>query len=76
MSENNSSFKKIHEILKSEFNVNKEIHYNMRVSDLELDSLDFINFIFKVEEINNVKIPNDFLDSNEDLKLSQLIEYK
>ena len=48
----------------------------MPVSDLELDSLDFINFVFKVEEINAVKIPNDFLDNSNNLKLSELLEYK
>ena len=76
MSEYNSIFKEIENILKSEFNVNKDIYYTMPVSDLELDSLDFINFVFKVEEINAVKIPNDFLDNNENLKLSELLEYK
>ncbi len=76
MSVDNSIFKKIENILKSEFNVNKDIYYTMPVSELELDSLDFINFVFKVEEINAVKIPNDFLDNNENLKLSELLEYK
>ena len=76
MSVDNSIFKEIENILKSEFNVNKDIYYTMPVSELELDSLDFINFVFKVEEINAVKIPNDFLDNNENLKLSELLEYK
>ena len=77
MSDNQSLFQKVEKILKkSEFNVNKDIYYTMPVSDLELDSLDFINFVFKIEEINNVKIPNDFLDNNENLKLSELLEYK
>ncbi len=76
MSNNQSLFQKVEKILKTEFNVNKDIYYTMPVSDLELDSLDFINFVFKIEEINNVKIPNEFLDSNENLKLSQILEYK
>ena len=76
MSLDNSIFKEIENILKSEFNVNKDIYYAMPVSELELDSLDFINFVFKVEEINAVKIPNDFLDNNENLKLSELLKYK
>ena len=76
MSLENSKFKEIENILKYEFNVNKNIYYTMPVSDLELDSLDFINFVFKVEEINAVKIPNDFLDNNNNLKLSELLEYK
>tara|TARA_B100001248_G_scaffold261789_1_gene254296 strand:- start:383 stop:619 length:237 start_codon:yes stop_codon:yes gene_type:complete len=76
MSIDNSLFEEIKNVLKSEFNVKKDIHYSMPVSELELDSLDFINFVFKVEEINDVKIPNDFLDSNENLKLSELLEYK
>ena len=76
MSDNQSLFQKVEKILKTEFNVNKDIYYTMPVSDLELDSLDFINFIFKIEEINNVKIPNEFLDSNDNLKLSQILEYK
>ncbi len=76
MLEENSIFKKIENILKTEFNVNKDIYYTMPVSDLELDSLDFINFVFKVEEINAVKIPNDFLDNTNNLKLSELLEYK
>ncbi len=76
MSDNQSLFQKVEKILKTEFNVNKDIYYTMPVSDLELDSLDFINFVFKIEEINNVKIPNEFLDSNENLKLSQILEYK
>ncbi len=76
MSVDKSIFKEIENILKSEFNVNKDIYYTMPVSELELDSLDFINFVFKVEEINAVKIPNDFLDNNENLKLSELLEYK
>ena len=76
MSDNQSLFQKVEKILKTEFNVNKDIYYTMPVSDLELDSLDFINFVFKIEEINNVKIPNEFIDSNENLKLSQILEYK
>ena len=76
MSDNQSLFQKVEKILKTEFNVNKDIYYTMPVSDLELDSLDFINFVFKIEEINNVKIPNEFLDSNDNLKLSQILEYK
>ena len=76
MTDNQSLFQKVEKILKTEFNVNKDIYYTMPVSDLELDSLDFINFVFKIEEINNVKIPNEFLDSNENLKLSQILEYK
>ena len=48
----------------------------MLVSELDLDSLDFINFVFKIEEINNTKIPNDFLDNSSNLKLSDLLEYK
>ncbi len=76
MSNNQSLFQKVEKILKTEFNVNKDIYYTMPVSDLELDSLDFINFVFKIEEINNVKIPNEFLDSNDNLKLSQILEYK
>ena len=76
MTDNQSLFQKVEKILKTEFNVNKDIYYTMPVSDLELDSLDFINFVFKIEEINNVKIPNEFLDSNDNLKLSQILEYK
>ena len=76
MSVENPIFKEIKNILKTEFNVNKDIYYTMPVSDLELDSLDFINFVFKIEEINAVKIPNDFLDNSNNLRLSELLEYK
>ena len=38
MSDNQSLFQKVEKILKTEFNVNKDIYYTMPVSDLELDS--------------------------------------
>tara|TARA_E500000178_G_C16665407_1_gene592566 strand:- start:98 stop:328 length:231 start_codon:yes stop_codon:yes gene_type:complete len=76
MTEITNTFNEIIKILKEDFRVDKKITYTMPVSNLELDSLDFINFIFKVEEINNVKIPNEFLDSKENLTLSDILEYK
>ncbi len=75
MIRNNEAYNKVQEILLDEFKVKKEIKYNMLVSELDLDSLDFINFVFKIEEINNTKIPNDFLDNSSNLKLSDLLEY-
>ena len=76
MIRNIEAYNKVQEILLDEFKVKKEIKYNMLVSELDLDSLDFINFVFKIEEINNTKIPNDFLDNSSNLKLSDLLEYK
>ena len=72
----NVIFEKVKNVLKNDFNVEKDILPNTKLSNLALDSLDFISFIFKVEEINKIKIPNEFLDNSENLTIEELIDYR
>ena len=72
----NSIFEKVKDILKNDFNVEKDILPNTRLSNLALDSLDFISFVFKIEEINKTKIPNEFLDNAENLTIEELVDYR
>ena len=73
---NISVYEELKNFLKDEFNIEKEIVPNLKLSDLELDSLDFISFIFKIEEINKIKIPNEFLDNVENITIEELIKYR
>jgi acyl carrier protein len=43
--------------------------------DLRLDSLDLINFLFRVEEVHGIKIPAEDLDENELVILGNLAAY-
>ena len=72
----NIIFEKVKNVLKSNFNVEKDILPDTKLSNLALDSLDFISFIFKVEEINEIKIPNEFLDNAESLTIEELMDYR
>ena len=72
----NIIFEKVKNVLKNDFNVEKDILPSTKLSNLTLDSLDFISFIFKVEEINKIKIPNEFLDNSENLTIEELIDYR
>ena len=43
--------------------------------DLRLDSLDLINFLFKVEEQHGIKIPSEELDESDLVVLGNLATY-
>jgi len=66
---------KIEAILKKN-NVSFEYSDNLNLrSDLNLDSLDVIEFLFEVESQLNVKIPEENIDEKELLVLGNLVRY-
>jgi acyl carrier protein len=62
MSENmNATVAQLANILREKFKVGQDLADDSRLTDLDLDSLDVINFLFTVEQETGVKIPDEIL---------------
>lgn len=66
---------KLLSILK-DMNIESDLHNNSHLrKDLNLDSLDVINFLFEVEGSFNIKIPQDAIDEFDLLYIDNLVNY-
>ena len=69
-------FKKLQQIIKeikpSVESVNKDSDLG---KDLAFDSLDTINFLFEVEKVFNIKIPESDISENELVKINKIMKY-
>ena len=69
-------FENLSEVLVEEFSKDSaRLSSSTTLEDLELDSLDLINFLFRVEELYSVKIPDTTLVDGTINTLSDLIQY-
>lgn len=48
--------------------------FNLR-NDLDLDSLDMMNFFFEIEKVFDIKIPDEDIEGNELNNISNIIKY-
>ena len=51
-------------ILRDKFNVKKALESGTKLSEMGLDSLDVINFLFSLEEAVGVKIPDEAISDD------------
>ena len=69
-------FEKLQQIIKeikpSVETVNKDSDLG---KDLAFDSLDTINFLFEVEKVFNIKIPESDISENELVKINKIMKY-
>ena len=61
-------------ILQSDLNYTGEINGEMTLSDLNFDSLDYINFLFSIEEKTGIKIPDDAISDGENITVQSLLD--
>ena len=69
---NETELKKIEDIIKPRFeNEAYEDILKSKISDLDMDSMDFVDMIFDIEETLDIKIDDDHIDY--DLTLNEFI---
>ena len=69
---NETELKKIEDIIKPRFeNEAYEDILKSKISDLDMDSMDFVDMIFHIEETLDIKIDDDHIDY--DLTLNEFI---
>ena len=69
---NETELKKIEDIIKPRFE--NEVYEDIlksKISDLDMDSMDFVDMIFDIEETLDIKIDDDHIDY--DLTLNEFI---
>ena len=62
-------------ILRDELKADGEPRATTTLAELELDSLDFVNFLFKIEELTGVEIPDEDIEDKSAFTLGELAEY-
>ena len=66
---------KICQILVEDFSLPAQPSEDSRLLELGLDSLDLINFLFKLEEIYGVKVPDEALADGSVDSIADLAKY-
>lgn len=54
---------------------NTDLLKSSLIDDLEMDSLDFINLMFRIEEKYGLSIPEEDIDKHELIRFGSLLEY-
>lgn len=63
------------ELLRDKFNAEGDLSADTKLSESGLDSLDTINFLFSLEEVTGVEVPDEALTEEPLETLGQLAAY-
>jgi len=71
----NEIFEKIVKIIKEVVTTDEEITMETNVSDLKMDSLDIMNYLFSIQDNFGIKIPEEEEKVKEALVIKNMIAY-